>query len=170
MKKKLTAKDKRIFVIGAAVIAVCLLVAGIYAVLNRSTSREATPGELEAHQAYDVDWQALTEEEKTDKQVILSLCTEAGEKTVGSNTYTTYTPNGVEQHLYKFKTLDEIILTDTAVMLSYTDADGCTVILSYDDKGLNEMAVYHPESDIMYHYINGVTTVWEKFYHGVHIG
>ncbi|MBQ8621849.1 MAG: hypothetical protein IJ422_06005 [Oscillospiraceae bacterium] len=170
MKKKMNQKEKRTLIVGISIIAVCLLIAGVYIAFNLSTSREATQADIDAFAPYDIDWLTLTEEDQTHKQIILSYCTEGEEQTVGSNTYKTYTSNGLEDHLYKCAAVKEIILTDTDVMLSYTDTDGQTVILGYGDQGLTEMAVYNPADDTLFHYIDGTATVWNKFYNGIHFG
>lgn len=162
---------KQTLAIGLGIITVCLAVVVVWMFLNRSTSRAPTDEELAACAPYAVDWTALDETGKlTEKEIILSLCESVGDKVLGSNTYPCYTSETIGTYLYNFGEIGEIYTADELLYLSYTDADTHLVILAYDDDGLYELGVYHPENDTFFHELDGSVEVWEKFATGIQWG
>lgn len=163
--------NKKILIIGLIIIAVCLIVAGIMMFANRSTKRMPTEQETAACAPYAVDWQAVTGQEGSDRQIILSLCTYAEKQTIGSNEYDIYTSDTLGSYLYKFGEMTLVgVLNEEAVYIQYTDTDGNSITLTYSDEGLAEKAVYFPETDILFYEQGELTEVWEKFRTGVQFG
>ena len=131
---------KKTLIIGLSIIAVCLLIVFGYMFTNRSTKREPTPQETEAYAPYGVDWQNVTGTGDTDKEIILSLCTFTEEKTIGENVYKMYTSDTLEEYLYKFGEMIQVAELDSVLYVQYTDSDGNTITLGYDDTGLRRKA------------------------------
>lgn len=165
--KKLS--NKKVLTIGLCIIAVCLLISGIYVAANRSEKRAPTAAETEAYQAYAVDWQAVGE--GSDREIILGLCTFTEEKTIGDNVYKTYTSDALGEYLYDFEEMMEIaLLDDTVLYVQYTTPEGDMVTLGYSDAGLCEKSVYDLETDTLYYEQNGTAEVWTKFRNGFQWG
>lgn len=155
--------NKQVLKIGLAVIAVCLIISGIYLVVNRSTSREPTQEELETYTPYAV--------ETLNTQSVLSQCTEVGEEEIGEHTYTTFTSDTLGAELYQCAEITEIIMNEAGTLhISYLDTVGRTVIIGFSDEGMIELAVYDEPTDTLFHIINGTTTVWQKFRNGIQWG
>lgn len=162
--------NKKLLTIGLIVIAVCLLISGVYMFTNRSTKREPTMEEIALCAPYGVDWEAVTGQQGSGKQIILDLCTYSGKQTIGSNEYEIYTSETLGSYLYKFETMTHIGLLNDCVYVQYMDVDGNEITLAYSDEGLAEKAVYFPETDTLYYRQGEITEVWEKFRTGVPIG
>lgn len=161
---------KKTLAIGLSIIAVCLLVCVVYLFTNRSTKREPTPQETEAYAPYAVDWQSAVGAESTEREIILSLCTAGGEKTIGENVYQIYTSETLGGYLYKFGEMTEIAELEGVLYIQYTDSDGNTITLGYDETGLAEKAVYCLADDTLYYEMAGTVEVWEKFSSGIQWG
>lgn len=175
MDKKKSGVSKKNLRAALIVLAVCMVVFLVYGLTNRSTNREPTQQEIEAYAAYAVDWQAATGVTGSDREIILSLCDYAEEKTVGTNQYKTYTSDTLADYLYNCQELQEIMLVQEedlgeCVYVQYTDGDGRMVILNYGDQGLVELGVYDAEADTFYHDMQGTVEVWEKFRKGFQFG
>lgn len=153
-------------------IAVCLLVSVGYVLMNRSTSREATAQELEEHAAYLVDWTAVPgwEPGKSEKEFILSLCSYAEEREIGSNVHQVYTSETLGDYLYRCHELAEITVMNGSLYITYYAEDEDMVILAYNDEGLFERAVYDAQTDALFHEMNGSAVVWSKFRNGFQFG
>lgn len=160
--------NKKILKIWLIVIAVCLLIPMIYVLCNRSTKREPTPDEIEAAEAYSIDWQTVGE--GSDKEIILSLCTFLEEKNIGANLYHCYSANGLECYLYDFAEMVEIAELGQELYVQYTTPAGDMVTLGYSDEGLIEKAIYNAGSDTLYHDLQGSVEVWTKFRNGFQFG
>lgn len=162
---------KKTLVIGLSVIAACLLFCVVFLFVNRSTQREPTAQEIEACEIYKVDWQDQLGAEGSEKALILSLCTFTEEKTIGGHTYNLYSSDTLGAYLYRFREFIEIALSgDSVLYVQYYDLDGRMVTLGYADTGLQEMAVYDPETDTLYHELEGNVEVWTKFRNGIQWG
>lgn len=161
---------KKTLIIGISIIVVCLLICVVYLFVNRSTKREPTQQEIEACVPYAVDWQSAAGQEGTDLEIILSLCTFAEEKTIGSNVYEIYTSDTLGSYLYRFSEMTEIAMLESVLYIQYVDSDGNTITLGYDSTGLMEKAVYNLEADTLYYEIDGSVEAWEKFGTGIQWG
>lgn len=164
---------KKTWIIGIGIIVVCLIAAGVGLVLNRSTKREATEQELAEYAPYSVDWKALPEAggRGTEKEIILSMCQSAGEKEIGGGTYDVFMSDTLGAYLYRFSEMTEIFQGDgDTLFVSYTDTDGRTVILVYDDEGICERGIYDPQTDTFFHESQGTVEVWTKFRSGIQWG
>lgn len=160
-KKKFT--NKQILIGGLGIIALCLLVAVISMMFNRSTSREPTEAELQTYAPYAV--------EGLDMDTILAQCTQAGAEEIGDNTYATYTSDTLGQSLYQCAEITEIIVSEAGLLnLSYTDTEGRVVVLGYNSEGMTELAIYEESTDTLFHTTDGTTVVWEKFRTGYQWG
>lgn len=164
--KKLS--NKKILTIGLGIIAVCLLISGIYVIANRSEKREPTAAETSAYAAYDVDWQAVGE--GSDREIILSLCTFVEEKTIGENLYKSYTSDVLGAYLYDFGEMMEIAMLNDLLYVQYTTPAGNMITLGYSDTGLCEKSIYDLETDLLYYENNGQAEVWTKFRNGFQWG
>ena len=160
--------NKKLLTVGLSVIALCLLVSLGIMMANRTVKREPTPQEIEACAAYEVDWQSLGG--GSDLEIILSLCENAGEETIGENVYTVYTSETLGQHLHNFEEMMEIAQLDQILYIQYATPEGGMVTLGYSDLGLVEKAIYDAESDTLFHDLNGTVEVWEKFRNGIQWG
>lgn len=154
------------------VVAACLLVIVGYMLLNRTTSREATAWELAAHAPYAVDWTAVPgwEEGMTEKAFLLNLCSYQEEKTIGNNVHTVYSSDILETYLYRCHDLSEITVMGDTLYITYYAEDQDMIILAYTDEGLHEKAVWDSGDDTLFHEIDGVVTVWNKFRKGFQWG
>lgn len=163
---------KKTLMICVAIILVSVLVSGINMFFNRSTSRAPTQEEIDTYAPYTIDWTAAGKEEgMTEKDFILSLCVEAGEEEIGENVYQTYTSDSLGNYLYKCEKIEQITMSaDNIFYVSYTDTDGRTVIMSYNDDGFCEKGIYEPEADTFYHEYEGNVEVWTKFTTGIQWG
>lgn len=161
---------KKTLVIGISIIVVCLLISFAYMFANRTTKREPTQQEIEAYVPYAVDWQSAVGGGGTDKEIILSLCSFAEEKTIGENVYEIYTSDTLGSYLHRFEEMTEIAVLEGVLYIQYTDSNGNTITLGYTDDGLMEKAVYDPETDILYYEQGDITEVWEKFGAGIQWG
>ncbi len=159
-----------------ALIVVCLAIAGVYVMLNRSTDRDATAAEIAANQAYLPNWDAIGESIEiktnimTEKGALLSLCTYSGDEQIGSNVHQVYTSETLGQYLHRCETLSEITLMNETLYITYFADDGDMVILAYTDAGLSELGVYDAETDSFYHEMDGKCVVWSKFRNGFQFG
>lgn len=161
---------KKTLTIGLTIIAVCLLICVVYGVMNRSEKRGPTQQEMEAYAPYAINWQEATGLEGTEKEIILSLCTFAEEKTIGQNLYQIYTSDTLGGYLYGFTEMNQIAELDGAVYVQYYAQDGDMVTLNYSDAGLTELGVYDAETDTFYHDLNGTVEVWTNFRSGIQWG
>lgn len=154
------------------VVVVCLAVVVIYAMFNRSTKREPTAAEIAAHEAYAVDWSAVSgwEAGMTEKEFLLNLCSYLEEKEIGNNIHKVYTSDVLSDYLYRCQELSEIAMLNETLYLTYYAEDEDMVILAYSDEGLTEMAVYDKQTDTLYHEIDGEKMVWSKFRTGFQFG
>ena len=160
--------NKKTLTVGLGVIGICLLVSLVIMMTNRSTKREPTQQEITAYAPYEVNWQALGE--GSDREILLSFCDNAGEKTIGENVYTVYTSEVLGQHLYNFGEMMEIAQLQDVLYIQYYTPEGGMVTLGYDHQGLVEKAVYDAQADTLFHQLNGSIEVWEKFRNGVQWG
>ncbi len=154
------------------VVAVCFGITLGYVLLNQTTKREATAEEIAANQAYAVDWTAIEgwDGTLTQKDFILNLCSYAGEKEIGNHVHKYYSSDVLAAHLHRCQELSEITLMNDILYITYFAADGDMIVLSYDDSGLTEKAVYDIQTDEMFHEINGEAMVWSKFRNGFQFG
>ena len=163
--------NKKVLIIGLGIIAVCLLISLVYMFTNRSVKREPTQQELDAYEVYSIDWQAVTGLEGSDKEIILSLCTYAGEETIGDNVYQTYTSDTLGSYLPGFAEMNEIVMgEELPLYVQYSTEEGDMIFLAYDDAGLCEKTVYDVEADTLYYEQNGTAEVWTKFRSGFQWG
>lgn len=160
--------NKKTLTVGLCVIGACLLVSLIFLLTNRSTKRQPTQQEITACAPYAVDWQPLGE--GNDLEIILSMCENAGEKTIGENTYTVYTSDTLGQYLYDYSEMMEIAQLNDVLYIQYYTPGGGMVTLGYSREGLVEKAVYDAGTDTLFHELNGTIEVWEKFRSGVQWG
>ena len=160
--------NKKTLTFGLMVIGICLLISLGIMMTNRTVKREPTQQEITAYAPYAVDWQSLGQ--GSDLEIILSLCTGAGEKTIGENVYTVYTSETLGQYLYNFAEMTEIAQLNAALYIQYTTPEGGMVTLGYSDRGLVEKAVYDAATDTLFHELNGTVEVWEKFRSGIQFG
>lgn len=153
-------------------IAVCLLVSGVYVLMNRSTSREATAGEIEAQAAYLVDWTAVPgwQEGMGEKEFILTLCDYVEDQTIGSNVHQVYSSETLGDYLYRCHELTEITVMNGSLYITYYAEDEDMVILAYNDGGLFERAIYDAQTDTLFHERDGSAVVWNKFRSGFQFG
>ena len=160
--------NKKTLTVGLIVIGICLLVSLGIMMTSRSTKREPTQEEIAICASYATDWQALGE--GSDLDIILSLCTDAGEITIGDNVYTVYTSENLGQHLYNFAEMTELAQLNGELYIQYTTQDGDMVTLGYSDQGLIETLIYNTNSDTLLHELNGTIEVWENFHSGIQWG
>ena len=161
---------KRTLILLLTLLAVCLLVSGVYMIANRTAMRQPTQQEIEACAPYTVDWQAATGMEETDKAIILSLCTYREEQTIGANLYQVYDSDTLGNHLHNFREMIEIAVLGETLYVQYTTNDGTMITLAYDDAGMAEKVVYDPETDTCYYEYADSFEVWTKFRNGFKLG
>ncbi len=154
------------------ILAACLGISLIYVLCNRSTSRDATAAEINAHRVYRVDCSALPgwEAGMTEKEFLLSLCSFQEEKEIGSNIHQVYSSDVLGEYLHRCHELSEITVMNGTLYITYYAEDQDMVILAYTDDGLNEMAVYDGKTDTLFHEIDGAAVVWNKFRGGFQWG
>ena len=153
------------------VVAMCLLISGLYVVFNRSEKRQPTAQELEAYGVYTVDWQGKTGIRGSDFDIILSLCTYAGEQTIGNNVYDTYESEELSKYLPDFAEMMQLaLLDDTTLYIQYSTPEGNMITLGYTREGLQEKSVYIIAEDTMFYETAEVTEVWTKFRSGYQWG
>lgn len=168
----MNVNKKKTVLICVGILVASIVISGIGMYLNRSTSREPTQEEIDAYAPYVLDRQNMpgAEEGKGEAELILSVCTDAGEEEIGGNTYQVFTSDLLSTYLYKCAEIKEITMRDSIVYISYNDTDGRTVILAYGDAGLCERGIYDPETDTFYHEMDGKIEVWMKFRNGIQWG
>lgn len=155
-------KKKKSLYIGLGIIFVCLLIACLGMFLNRSTSREATAEELARYGTYDP---GLTAGE------IMAVCTYTEDAEIGRNTYKTYASSQLPGMLYNCRELQRIAVDDQgSLYIQYNDPDNRNVTLAYSGDTLQELAVFDPAGDILFHRQEGAVEVWEKFSSGIQWG
>ena len=153
------------------VVAVCLLISGLYVVFNRSEKRAPTEAEIRDYAVYSIDWQEKTGMQGRDMEIILSLCTYVGEQTIGSNVYDTYESDTLRAYLPNFAEMMQLaVLNDVALYIQYTTPEGNMITLGYSEEGLQEKSVYDIEEDTMFYETGDVTEVWTKFRSGYQWG
>lgn len=155
-----------------AVLVVCLLMALVYVLCNRTTSRDATAEEIAANQAYAVDWSTVPgwEESMTEKAFILNLCSFDREEQIGNNIHKLYSSGILGDYLYRCHELSEVTVMDQTLYVTYYCEDEDMVILAYNDQGLTELCVFDAQSDTLFHEINGDAVIWNKFRGGFQWG
>lgn len=154
--------NKKTLLICLGVILICLVIAGIGLIVNRSVSRDATLEELERYQQYD---------RGLGKTELLAVCTYQEDAAIGSGSYRMYTSAELPGLLYHCAELERIAEDASGMLfIQYRDPDNRTVTLAYSDSALTELAVYDPEADILFHSTPEKTEVWEKFNSGVQWG
>ncbi len=169
---------KKPLLVGLAVIALCFGIVLVYGLLNRTTMRAPTPEETAKYEPYGIHWQTATGTEGSDVEIILGLCTFTEELTIGENRYKSYTSDTLGDYLWEYGEelsvslyLDPETGAEKALYIQYTNVDGETVILGYDQaEGLMEMGIFNPNADVFYHWLQGNVEVWEKFAGGVRWG
>ena len=161
---------KKTLTIGISIIVLCLLISGMYMILNRSTKREPTAEEIEAYAPYAVDWQAALGREGSEKELILSLCTAGEEETIGENVYQLYASETLGEYLYGFDALSRIAMLEDTLYIQYTTADGDSIMLAYNDQGLYEKGIYDAQTDTFFYELEGMAEVWNKFRNGIQWG
>lgn len=155
-------KKNKSLTIGLAVIAVCMMAIFAGLLMNRSTSREATPEELAEYQPYEIGW--------TPEQ-ILGECMFLEEAEIGKNSYQIYDSTKMQEILYHCSQIERIAQDASGILyVQYTDSDDRSVTLAYTDEGLMELAVYDSRTDTLFHKTKDQTVVWEKFRSGVQWG
>lgn len=155
-------KKKKSLYIGLVIIFLCLFISCIGMFLNRSTSREATPEELARYGAYDP---GLTAGE------IMAVCTYTEDAEIGRNTYKTYASSQLPGMLHDCAELQRIAVDDQgSLYIQYNDPDNRNVTLAYSGDTLQELAVFDPAGDILFHRQEGAVEVWEKFSSGIQWG
>ena len=161
-------KTKRtLYICLCAMLAACLL-GGIWLYRNRTIQRDPTQAEIDAAQAYKP---ASAAQAPSEKEYLLGLCTSQGDVQVGDGQYTGYTSDSLPEILHQCQQILQIVLSQEGELsICYLTTDSKQVILSYDDSGLFELVVYDQEADLMYHEINGTSTVWENFSTGLQFG
>ena len=162
---------KKILIAGLIVIALCLASAVGIMFANRSVKREPTAEEIQVCAPYAVNWQESLGAEGTDRELILSLCTPNGEKTIGNNQFAVFTSETIGKYLYNFREILEIAQLDGNILyVQYTTTDGGMVTLGYDESGLNEKTVYDAAADTLYAETKTTKEVWSNFRHGFQWG
>ena len=162
--------NKKILTIGLIIIAVCLLISGIYMMTHRTTKREPTQAELLQCASYDVSWDALAVEGAGEMTAILSLCQYQQEKTIGQNVYQVYTSETLGNYLYNCAEVVEIGVLEENLYIQYNDRDGNAVTMGYSEEGLTELAVYFQSADLLFYQQGETVEVWENFRAGVSFG
>ncbi len=158
---------KKTLILGLSAIAVCLLISAVGLVLNRSTKREPTAQEIQTYAPYG---RYVVSVQVSEKELILDLCTAAGEETLGGNVYQVYTSDTLGEYLYEFQEMSRIAVLEELLYVQYTDKAGQLVVLTYDDQGLFEKSIYDPETDTLYFENRDTKEVWSKFRGGVQWG
>lgn len=163
---------KKTLILGISILVVCWLVCIVYLYFNQSKKREPTQQEIEVYAAFEVDWQSAAGLDGSDKEIILSMCTYAGEETIGDNNYATYTSDILGDYLFEFGEMTEIVMSNEGILYVqyYTPGTAKLVILGYTDEGLCEKSIYDTQSDILFYEQNGKTEVWTHFRNGVQFG
>lgn len=161
---------KNVLLFGGGIVFLCLAIVIGYLFATRSVKRAPTQEELEKGQIYYINYPAETGLTGTDPEIILSLCTEAGEQTIGNNVYQCYTDNGLSQYLPNFQQMAEIAVSNGIVNIQYYTTDGDMVTLTYDENGNVETAVYFADTDALYYDYNGDIVVWTNFRNGFQWG
>ena len=125
---------KKGMIVFSLILAVAVLAAGIWVVKFRVTERKATRAEIEAHEAYLVDWSRnpSRQEGMTDKELILALCQVAEQ---GEDPAVFYTSDSLGKLLRQCETVEEISLADGILTVTYVTGDGKRVTLRYWDDG-----------------------------------
>lgn len=167
MKKRKLPISRRTFRILIGVIVLCLVIGFAAMYFGRTQQRQATAEEMAASMPYRVHWQEALGSEESDLDIILSLCIQGEDVTIGSNTYKTYISDSLPRYLHNCATLTEILQgADGSLNISYTDSQERLIILGYNAEGLVELGIYDPKTDVMFHDIGGSVTVWENFRSG----
>lgn len=161
---------KRTVIILLIIMAVCIVIGGVNMIANRTAMRQPTQQEIDACVPYAIDWQTATGQEGSEKEIILSLCTFAEEKTIGENLYQTYTSDTLSSYLYDFQEMMEIAELNGMLYISYETPRGGMVTLAYDDEGMMEKMVYDLETDICYYETRDTFEVWTNFRNGYQMG
>lgn len=161
---------KKTVIILLVIMAVSLVIGGIAVFVTRTTMRQPTQQEIDACIPYAIDWQAVTGQEGSDKEIILSQCTFAEEKTIGENLYQTYTSDTLGSYLYDFREMMEIAELNGILYVQYYTPEGGMVVLGYDDEGLAEKGVYILETDTYYYEYGDTFEVWVNFRNGYQLG
>jgi len=152
-----------------AVLAVCLLVAGVSWFATRATEREATRQEQELYRPYVVLWDQMPGESENESCVdrILALCQRQEDVTLGTNQYASYASQELGQYLYNCAAVEYVLISGEGMLLiAYNDgpdpATARSVVLTYDAEGLREQSVYDPEPDILFYESEETTLVYEN--------
>ena len=148
------------------ILAAAVLTAGIWAVKFRVTERKATRAEIEAHEAYLVDWSRFPsrQEGMTDKELILSLCQVAEQ---GEDPAVFYTSDSLGKLLRQCETVEEISLADGILAVTYMTGDGKRVTLRYGDDGNTGLWVHDTKKDTLYARTGDGATVTTNYYKGL---
>lgn len=152
-----------------AVLAVCLLIAGVNWFVNRTTEREATDQEVALYRPYDVLWDNMPAADGNNSCVdrILALCQRQEDITLGTNHYAAYTSETLGQYLHNCAAVEYVLVSGEGMLLiAYNDGPdpdtARSVVLAYDAEGLREQSVYEPQLDILFYESEEITVVYEN--------
>ena len=151
-------------------IAVSLVIGGVYILANRQSIRRPTRQEIEACAPYAIDWQFVTGQEGSDKEIILSMCTFVEEKNAGEMLISIYESDTLGSYLWDFQEMMEISEFNGILYVTYTTPDGGMVTLGYDDTGMTEKGIYRQETDTYYFRQGDTFEVWTNFRNGFQLG
>lgn len=166
--KHLTKKN--VLLVGGGIVFLCLAIVVGYLFATRSVKRAPTEEELARGQFYYVNWQAETGLSGTDPEIILSLCTEAEEQTIGNNVYQCYTDNGLSRYLPNFRQMSQIAMLEGTVNIQYYTEENDMITLTYDEHGNVETLAYFADTDALYYDQNGEIVIWTNFRNGFQWG
>lgn len=161
---------KQLLILCGGIVAVCIATVIGYVLTHLSQKREPTALEQAQAAVYDIDWQGLTGVTGSDRDAIVSLLTPAGEETIGSNVYETYTSDTISQYLPNFSRFGEIVTNADLLYIQYYTVQGDMIILTYDSRGLVEKSLYFEETDLLYYQNSETTEVWTNFRGGFQFG
>lgn len=166
--KHLTKKN--VLLVGGSIVFVCLAIVIGYMFATRSVKRAPTQEELAMGRVYHIDWQEETGLTGTDLEIILSLCTEDQEQTIGNNVYQCYADNGLSRYLPNFHRMSQIAMADDVVNIQYFTSLEDLITLTYNHAGNVETLVYDSDTDLLYYEHDGQAEVWTNFRHGFQWG
>ena len=179
---------KKVIIILIAVVVYTII--GALVLSSGSTTRDATPEELEYYHAFLTDWKAIpgVDTSLSEMEIILSMCTlkETQSTDTTNPTGTTGTTNAtvpegtvdttgkytselVPKYLYRYESNLAIDVQDNILIVAYMDKEHHYVLTTYDETGIRQMIVHNQNDDVAFFEEDGVAHVTTNFSYSISV-
>jgi hypothetical protein len=188
---------KKVIIILITVVVYTII--GALVLSSGSTTRDATPEELEYYHAFLTDWKAIpgVDTSLSEMEIILPMCTlketQSTDTTNPTGTTGTTNPTGttgttnatvpegtadttgkytselVPKYLYRYESNLAIDVQDNILVVAYMDKEDHYVLTTYDETGIRQMIVHNQNDDVAFFEEDGVAQVMTNFSYSISV-